>query len=770
MSNETTNTPQEERITEEIIEQKEMESPAPVMQEGEELVQSEETDGASAEPQDTIANTAAEAQIEPSADDAVPEEKQPQATDTEKTEEAPAAEETKEVVEKQEGETENPKEVEEISKELAEETIEEAEKTGEVVENPEEVTEEPNKLKEALEEGGDQLIEAVENAAQTIRMSEEYLQNLSSQSLKEILQVFQDIIERGDQQEMYKYSEAIKASFYKALKREKIAAGFQAPAESIITVAETDGEEAETQTDAPVESPEDDNTISINPFAEIERGFKDLYGKYKSLRTSYLQELEHKKDDNLKVKLQIIDEIKSLLEKQEDINRTFPEFRNLQNRWRDSGPIPQSKVKDVYDTYQHYVEMFYDFVKINNELRDLDFKKNLESKEALCAKAEALIQEDNVVNAFAKLQKLHEEWKEFGPVDKEHREVIWERFKAATSLINKKHQAHFEGLKEGQKDNLVKKTALCEKAEEIATREITESNGWNDASKELENLQKEWKTIGFASKKDNQRIYDRFRAACDKFYNRKREYYSLFKDQMTQNMEKKIALCQQAEALIDSVDWKKTTDTLIELQKQWKEIGPVSRKKSEQIWSRFRAACDKFFDNKEKSFGGVDPQYVDNLLKKRAIIDEVNAYVSDGDRDSDIRAMRDFFNRWNDIGFVPFKEKDKIQEQFKEAIDAHFGEYRSSEGRRRGRDNRSDRGERFSRGGDPVRSEREKLLLKFRKKESEIATYENNMGFFASSKNADAFIKEINKKIELAKEELKELEEKIKMIDKQFEQ
>ena len=575
-------------------------------------------------------------------------------------------------------------------------------------------------------------------------ISEEILHDLANKSLKEIVTLFESLVEKGDQQEMYKYAEPIKAIFYKTLKKEKIAAGFVVPAEDVAVEAE--------------EAAEVEEKVSENPFAEIERGFKEIFAKYKSIRSVHIQQVEKKKDENLEVKKQIIEELKALVETQEDIVTTFPKFRSLQTRWRESGPVPQAKVKDVYDSYQHYVEMFYDYVKINNELRDLDFKKNLEAKVALCEKAEKLVEEENVINAFATLQKLHEEWKEFGPVEKEHREAIWERFKVATSQVNKKHQAYFEKIKADQKVNLAAKTVLCEKAEEIAAREVAESNTWNEYSKELEGLQKEWKSIGFASKKDNQKIYDRFRAACDQFYNRKREYYSQFKDQMTRNMEQKIALCEQAEAMKESTDWKKTTEDLVNLQKQWKEIGPVSRKKSDQIWNRFRSACDYFFDNKEKNYGGVDPQYVENLNKKLAIIEEIKAYEPE-DRASDAEAMKEFMNRWNEIGFVPFKEKEKVQAMFKEALNSKFhGVSRSRRG-----------GGKPQKETNPLRTEREKLVQKFRKKESEIATYENNIGFFASSKNADALVKELSKKIEAAKAELAELEEKIKEIDNQFE-
>lgn len=605
----------------------------------------------------------------------------------------------------------------------------------------EEVVEQNVPVLETTEE----IIENNQTEEEVSLISEEILHDLANKSLKDIVTLFESLVEKGDQQEMYKYAEPIKAIFYKTLKKEKIAAGFLAPSEEVAVEEDAESEEK----------------VSENPFAEIERGFKELFAKYKAVRSVHLQQVEKQKDENLEVKKAIIEELKALLETQEDITTTFPKFRSLQTRWRESGPVPQAKVKDIYDSYQHYVEKFYDYVKINNELRDLDFKKNLEAKTALCEKAEKLVEEENVVNAFAVLQKLHEEWKEFGPVEKEYRESIWERFKVATSQVNKKHQAYFEKIKADQKVNLAAKTVLCEKAEEIAAREVSESNVWNEYSKELEALQKEWKTIGFASKKDNQKIYDRFRAACDQFYNRKREYYSQFKDQMTRNMEQKVALCEQAEAMKESTDWKKTTDDLINLQKQWKEIGPVSRKKSDQIWNRFRAACDYFFDNKEKNFGGVDPQYVENLNKKLELIEQINAYEP-SDRASDMEAMRDFQTRWSEIGFVPFKEKEKVQAKYKEAMDSKF--QNMSRSRRGGRDN--GRGHKET---NPVRAERERLVQKFRKKEAEIATYENNIGFFASSKNADALIKELNKKIEAAKTELVELEAKIKEIDNQFE-
>ena len=606
-------------------------------------------------------------------------------------------------------------------------------------------------------------------------ISEEELKSLSSKSLKEIVETFRNLVDNGDIMELNRQSEYIKATFYKVLKEEKIASGYHAPAAQDYagTAVETREELPEAQsagteqedTAEVVPSEQQDASVSVNPFIEIERAFKDLYVRYKGRRAVYFQNLEKEKQANLDTKLGIIEELKNLVENTEDLSRSYPEFRSLQTRWREAGPVPQARVKDVYETYQHYVEKFYDYVKINNELRDLDFKKNLEAKTALCERAEALEKSPNVVEAFAQLQKLHEEWKEFGPVAKEYREEIWDRFRAATSRINKIHQAYFENLKVQQKENLVAKTALCEKAEELAQKDIKDSNGWNAVTKEFEDIQKEWRKIGFASKKDNQKIYDRFRAACDSFYNRKREFYTDFKEQMSSNMEKKIALCEQAEAVMDSTDWKKTTDYLISLQKQWKEVGPVSRKKSDQVWARFRAACDHFFDNKEKNFGGIDPQYVDNLNAKQAVIDDINAYVPSGDDREDIRAAREFSDRWNAIGFVPFKEKEKVMEAYRAVMAEKFPEFRISAGA-------GSRGRNSSRGRgkvevSPARQERDRLLQKFRKLESEIATYENNIGFFASSKKADSLVREFQKKIDAAKEELAALEEKIHQLDTQ---
>ena len=578
-------------------------------------------------------------------------------------------------------------------------------------------------------------------------------QDYSAKSLMEIIEIFQQMLDRADQQELYKNADIIKAAFYKVLKKEKIAVGFHYSAET----GEVNEEESE------------ENLVSNNPFAELERGFKELYQNYKTMRSSFIQNIEKQKEDNLKIKLESIDELKALLEKQEDLNHTFPAFRELQNRWKATGPVPQSSNKDVWENYQFSVEKFYDFVKINNELRDLDLKKNLEIKSDLCVKAEELIEENNVVDAFRKLQKLHEEWRELGPVPKELREEIWERFKKATSAINKRQQEFFERLKEDQRHNLELKANICEKAEDIAALENIDGKDWNNLSKQIENLQSEWKNIGFASRKENQRIYDRFRAACDKFYNAKRDYYSGFKVQMQDNLDKKNALCEQAEALKSSTDWKKTTDQLISLQKKWKEIGPVARKQSDAVWKRFRAACDEFFENKSKHFSSVDESYEENLKRKLELIQEITDYKPDSKTAENIEALKDFQARWSELGFVPIKEKERVQAAYRHAIDSKFADIRSTD-----YDHKIDRYKKHikelqnsGRGDRGVRSERDKLVQKFRQMENDIAVWENNMGFFAKSKNADALLLELDKKIARAKEELAQIEEKIKVIDNQ---
>ena len=474
--------------------------------------------------------------------------------------------------------------------------------------------------------------------------------NYAEKTLAELTGLFQELLQDIDRLKKSKEAEAIKSAFYKKLSKEKAEAGVEG------AVEEPSADE-EVVEEAVAEAPEAAEPVTdpekVNPFVAIEEGFKSLYLTYKKERTEYNREQEKEREENLAAKQQVIEDLKALVDTQEDVSSSFPAFREIQNRWREIGPVPAQNFRNLNDTYQFLVEKFYDMVKINRDLRDLDFKKNLEAKEAFCQEAERLAENENVVDAFRELQKLHEQWKEFGPVAKEFREEIWDRFKAATAVINKKYQAYFEGQKEKFAENLQAKTALCEKVEAFAAQEIASSNEWNAISKKIEDIQKEWRSIGFASKKDNQKIYDRFRAACDAFYGRKRDFYSQYKDSMNENLDKKLAIIEKAEALKESKDWKKTTDLFINLQKEWKEIGAVPRKKSEQLWKRFRAACDAFFDAKAKE-GKADNEFYANLKAKRALIEEIQAFEG-----SDEAAMQDFAARWQAIGFVPFKEKEK---------------------------------------------------------------------------------------------------------------
>ena len=569
--------------------------------------------------------------------------------------------------------------------------------------------------------------------AEAVEMTEPAV-NYSEKTLAELVKLFEELVQNEERMKMSKDAEAIKSSFYKRLQKEKAEAGLVVEQTEEL---ETESEEHET----PVEAP-----ASENPFVEIERGFKELYINYKKERAEYNRQLEKEREQNLAQKEAIVADLKALLEKQEDVNATFPEFREIQNRWRAVGPVPAQSYRNLNETYQLYVEQFYDMVKINRELRDLDFKKNLEAKEEFCQLAEKLAEDENVIEAFRELQKLHEQWKEFGPVAKEFREQIWDRFKAATATVNKRYQAHFEGIKEQYAENLVKKTVLCEKVEEIAEREVTDSNQWNAFSKEIEDIQKEWKTIGFASKKENQKIYDRFRAACDKFFGRKREFYTEYKDNINANLDKKVAICEQAEALKTSTEWKKTAEQLIELQKQWKEIGAVPRKKSEQLWKRFRAACDEFFAERDKH-AKPENDFYGNLKAKLALIEEIKAYELNHDT-SDAEALKAFQTRWNEIGFVPFKEKDNVAQAYKAAVAEKFPR----------------KGNAPRRNARPVRpqlSEKDRLIQKYHALEQDIVTYENNIGFFAMSKNAEPLIKQMQEKIEASKAELNALAQQI---------
>ena len=562
--------------------------------------------------------------------------------------------------------------------------------------------------------------------------------DISGLSEKELVALFASKIESEPVQTLRPVVEAIKIALYKQ-HRAKVEAEKRA-------FVEAGGDEAAF-------------TPSVD---EDEVRFKELFAVYRNERDKHIAMLEASKEDNLKVKLTIIDELKELINSEENINTTFARFRELQQRWKEAGLVPQQNVKDVWETYNLYVENFYNYIKINRELRDLDLKKNYEAKLALCEQAEELALESQIVEAFRKLQKLHDEWRETGPVAIEFKESLWERFKEASSRINKRHQEHFETLKSEQMKNLALKQELCEKTEALLTRETLTRKDWNKASEELLEIQKVWKTIGFAPKKDNNRIYERFRMACDKFFELKRNFYAGVKNEMEHNLALKQELCAEAEALAASEDWKHATDELIALQARWKQVGPVARRHSDAIWKRFRAACDKFFERKSAHFSSVDSEHEQNLKLKRALIEEMKAAdIKSGGFDM----VKEFQRRWSQIGFVPIKQKDALQKEYKAIVDGMFSTLRSSE-----RDRSMNRfKERVSnmKGGNQLRSERERLYNKIKQMEQDIALLENNIGFFSKSKNAEALIADVREKIARSKRDMAELIEKVRLIDEQ---
>ena len=584
--------------------------------------------------------------------------------------------------------------------------------------------------KEAGLELGDETEEEAESSA-----SEDSLTGLNE---AELVELFAQKLATEPVQRLRSVVEAIKIAFYKQHR-----SNIEAERKAFI---EAGGNEEEF-------TPQPD---------EHEARFKALFATYRTERDRHIAELEASKEENLKIKLAIIEELKELINSEETMNNTFTRFRELQTKWKETGLVPQQSVKDLWETYNLHVENFYNFIKINKELRDLDLKKNYEAKLSLCEQAEELTLNTQIIEAFRKLQKLHDEWRETGPVAIEYKEALWERFKEASSRINKRHQEHFETLKAEQTKNLALKTELCEKTEALATRPMLSRKDWNKASEELLEIQKIWKTIGFAPKKENNRIYERFRTACDKFFENKREFYVGVKSEMEHNLAVKLELCAEAEALSMSEDWKHATDELIALQARWKQSGPVARRHSDAIWKRFRAACDKFFERKAAHFSSIDSTHEENLKLKQALLVEMRAAdVKAGG----FEAIKEFQRRWSQIGFVPIKQKEAIQKEYKAIVDAMFATLRSSE-----RDRSMNRfKERVSnmKGGNQLRSEREKLYNKVRQMEQDIALLENNIGFFSKSKNAEALIADVREKIERTKRDMADTIEKIRVIDEQ---
>lgn len=509
----------------------------------------------------------------------------------------------------------------------------------------------------------------------------------------------------------------------------------------------------------------------VAPEDETESKIKELLNVYKEKRAAILAEEERVKAANYALKLQLIDQLKALTESQEDFNKLYNDFKDIQQRWKEVKAVPQEHVSELWKNYQIYSEKFYDIIKINNQFRDYDFKKNLEMKTALCETVEKLQTEPDVVSAFHQLQKLHQQWREIGPVAKELREELWSRFKAASTIINKRHQEHFEGLKAKEQENLEAKTAICEQIENIDFQALKSFKDWEDKNKEVIALQDKWKTIGFAPKKSNVKIFERFRAACDVYFNRKSEFYKNIKDEMEKNLELKKALCEKAEALKDSTDWKSTTEKMIALQKEWKTIGSVARKHSDAVWKRFISACDYFFEQKNKNASSQKSVEQTNLAAKKALIEKINT-LDEADHDEALAVLKGYMAEWNTIGHVPFKEKDKVYKEYHEAVDQQFDRLKVDQNDRKMQTFRSNLSDMSNgeRGKGKLYGEREKLMRMYERMKNELQTYENNIGFLSiSSKGGGGLLKEMERKIDKLKNEMALIIKKIDAIDENLE-
>ena len=500
--------------------------------------------------------------------------------------------------------------------------------------------------------------------------------------------------------------------------------------------------------------------------SSVEEEFKSLMAAIKEKRSALAAEIEKQKEENLQVKLSIIEELKELVESPDDANKSYNEFKKLQQQWNEVKLVPQAKVNELWKNYQLYVEKFYDILKLNNEFREYDFKKNLEIKTHLCEAAEKLADEQDVVSAFHQLQKLHQEFRDTGPVAKELRDEIWNRFKAASTAVNRRHQQHFEALKETEQHNLDQKTVICEIVEAIEFDQLKTFAAWETKTQEVIALQNKWKTIGFAPQKMNVKIFERFRKACDEFFKKKGEFFKLLKEGMNANLEKKKALCEKAESLKDSTEWKETAEILTKLQKEWKTIGPVSKKYSDAVWKRFITACDYFFEQKGKATSSQRSVEQENLEKKKAIIARLTAIDETTDADEASKEVRELMKEWNGIGHVPFKEKDRLYKQYHGLIDQLFDRFNISASNKKLSNFKSSIGNIQSGGSQSLYREREKLVRTYENMKNELQTYENNLGFLTtSSKKGNSLLTEINRKVEKLKSDLELVLQKIKVID-----
>ena len=556
----------------------------------------------------------------------------------------------------------------------------------------------------------------------------------------EILTRIQDIA-HGDEAPQKEEVEYLKTAFYK------------------LHIAER-----EAKLKAYIDGGGDPEQYQITPDEE-EEAFKAEMGIIKEKRAKLFKEQEAEKQENLVKKLEIIEKVKAMITSPEDANKSYKEFQTLQQQWREIKNVPAERANELWRNYQLYVEQFYDMLRLNSEAREYDFKKNLELKTALCEAAEKLADEEDVISAFHQLQKLHQEYREIGPVNKELREEIWNRFKAASTVINKRHQQHFENIRAKEEDNLARKTALCEKIEAIAAEENKGSGDWEKHTKQIIEIQTEWKTIGFAPQKMNVKIFERFRAACDDFFGRKAAYFKGLKDTFKENAEKKRALIEKAKALQDSTDWKSTGDKFIALQKEWKTIGIVPKKQGDQLWEEFLTACNKFFEARNAAGAGQRGEEHTNLTKKREVIEKLKAVAEDASEDIQEKVQK-LVDEYNAIGHVPYKEKDKIYEEYHAVLDKLYKDLNISVAKRRLNNFKQNVKQLAERGENALDNERARLFRQYEAMKQEIQTYENNLGFLnASSKKGNSLIDEMNRKVQKLKDDMNLVRDKIKAID-----
>jgi hypothetical protein len=661
-------------------------------------------------------------------------------------------EETEPAVENIEEPVETPVETEEVPAET-EFAVKQQEETEPAVENIEEPAETPaeTEIAENQQEETEPAVENIEETAAVPAESEEendaireekaeQLANLSKEELVEKLRELVKTSDLSDKNEV----DAIKQAFYKKLKAEQ--------AELLRKFTEDGGEKDDF----------------VAPKDVQEETLRELLQEYRTKKNAANQKIQQEKESNLKTKSKILNNLKSLSENLDNLGDKFNEaiqnVRNLQQEWKSTGKVPPEKSTELWKNYQLYIEKFYDYKKISDELREYDLKKNLEAKAALCEQAEKLDEEKDILTAFRTLQKLHEEWKEIGPIAREFRETLWEKFKAASLVVNKKHQSYFENKKAEEDENLAEKIALCEAIEAVDFSGYAAMKDWDKATAAVLELQARWKKVGFAPKKVNVKIYERFRTACDKFFNTKNEFFKQVKDELSDNLKKKIHLCEQVEALKDSTEWRETSDKLIKLQKEWKTIGTVPRKQSDAVWKRFVAACDHFFEQKTKSTSNEKEGQSQNLQKKQEIIEKIETLDTAEPRKAE-KTLRDLIADFNEVGFVPFKEKEKIYKAFKKAADAMFDKLNVDEFSRRLNTFRNNVEDMAEKGQHKLFRERDKLKKELDFLRNEISTFENNIGFFSSSKNAEKLIKDMEKKIAKLKTERELIVKKIDLIE-----